>query len=129
MNLNHHNWNNWNNWNNWYNWYKKAQVQYHYVLNCTNLKHGKPIQDMIDEAEDISWEEFNKYISNQELRSIFGDIYDYDNQDNKVGLKIQDDYAVSFHKSFFQGVPCYYLVHSAIEYIFLPGDTNINELV
>ena len=104
------------------NWYKKAQKQYYYALNCTDLESGMPIQEMIDRAEDISWEEFNKHVSNQEIRSIFGNIYDYDDKDNGAGLKFQDDYAVSFHMSFYEGTPCYYLDHSAIEYIFLPGE-------
>lgn len=35
------------------------------------------------------------------------------------GLRLDTDFAVSFHKSHFKGRPCYYIVHSAIEYVFV----------
>jgi len=103
------------------NWYKKAQSQYYYALNCTDLEEGMPIQEMINKEEKVSWEEFNEHVSNAEIRNIFGNIYDYDDKDSGTGLKFQDDYTISFYKSFFEGTPCYYLDHSGIEYIFLSG--------
>jgi len=102
------------------NWYKIAQKQYCYELSCVDLNEGMPIQEMINQSIDISWEEFNEHVSTEQVNMLFGNIYDYDDINNGAGLKIQDDYTVSFHKSYYEGTPCYYLDHSAIEYIFLP---------
>jgi len=42
-----------------------------------------------------------------------------DNGEWNIGFHIKDDWAVSFCKSKYKGKPCYYIVHSGIEYIFL----------
>ena len=34
------------------------------------------------------------------------------------GLRLKDDWAVSFHKSSYDGRPCYYIDHSRIEYVW-----------
>jgi hypothetical protein len=34
------------------------------------------------------------------------------------GLRLKDDYHVSYHKGTFRGRRCFYIVHSAIEYIW-----------
>lgn len=39
---------------------------------------------------------------------------------NEKGLHLKDDYHVEYYRSTYDGVPCYYMKHSAIEYIFLP---------
>ena len=101
------------------NWYRKSQQTYYYVTNCVG-SCGDDITEMTDNAEDVTWEEFNRYVSNDEIRSVMGDFYDYDDKDNDAGLKFQDDWAVSFHKSKYRGMPCYYFDHSAIEYVFCP---------
>jgi len=101
------------------NWYRLAQEQYYFVTDCVSAK-GDDITEMVDEAEDVTWEEFNRHVSNDEIRLVMGDFYDYDDQDNNAGLKFQDDPYVSFHKSVYRGRPCYYFDHSAIEYVFCP---------
>ena len=37
---------------------------------------------------------------------------------SKNGLALSRDYHVRYYKSFYKGVACYYVCHSAIEYIF-----------
>ena len=105
--------------------YRKAQQQFYFATTCVNQPSGEDIEKMTDNAQDISWEEFNKHVSNDEIRKAIGSLYnfqyDYDDQKNGAGLRFQDDYAVSFHRSKFKGIPCYYFVHSAIEYVFLPS--------
>jgi len=101
------------------NWYKKAQKQYYYYKSCVDFDEGMELQEMINRSKEITWKEFNEHVSDDQIRNAIGDIYD------KTNFKIQDDYAVSFHKSFLSGISCYYLDHSAIEYIFLPGNAII----
>lgn len=43
----------------------------------------------------------------------------------RQGLTLKDDWHVSFHRSTFDGKPCYYLVWSAIEFIWTKrGEDN-----
>jgi hypothetical protein len=43
----------------------------------------------------------------------------YDTGRGKRGLRMKNDFAVSFYKSTYQGKPCLYFVWSHIEHIFL----------
>jgi len=91
--------------------YKIAYKQYRYLTNCVS-SNGRDIEEMVDNSKEVSWEEFNRYVSDEEIINAIGDIYgDW--------LAIQDDYAVSFHESKYKGEHCYYLDHSSIEYIFI----------
>ena len=38
--------------------------------------------------------------------------------DKRRGLTMANDYAISFHRSYFRGVRCYYIKWSAIEFIW-----------
>lgn len=40
----------------------------------------------------------------------------------EVGLHLKDDWAVSYHKSTYQNRACFYIRHSAIEYIWTVGN-------
>jgi hypothetical protein len=96
------------------NWYKRANKKYTYETNCVDAK-GEDIEKMVDLSTEITWDEFKKNVSIDEIKYLFGGVYDYG---GGSGLKIQNDYAVSFHKSKYRGKPCYYIDHSSIEYIF-----------
>jgi Tfp pilus assembly protein PilV len=43
----------------------------------------------------------------------------YDTLDDRGGLRLKNDWHVAYYRSVYQGKRCYYLVHSAIEYIWL----------
>lgn len=81
------------------------------------------INAMVDTATEITWKTFRNHIDLQELKSIFpfyswrGEIYNSEGE-LTVTFHIKDDWAVSFYKSNYNNKPCYFLVHSAIEYIF-----------
>lgn len=104
------------------NWYNKAikiaNGQYHYLTNCTQAQ-GDDIEEMVDNATQITYKTFRKYVPLSEIKGVFGGIYDYEDENNGVGLRIQNDDDVSFYKSKHQGRPCFYIYHSAIEYIFV----------
>ena len=89
---------------------------FNYFNNCVGIgsKDVPALHQMIDRARDIKWETLIKHIRTEQVRSLFPD-YEY----NGNGLHIKDDWAVSFCKSRFRGKVCYYIRHSAIEYIFL----------
>ena len=71
---------------------------------------------MIDTAREITYETLLRHVSTDELASVFPD-YEW-GRGKRDGLKLKDDYAVSFYSSTYRGKPCVYVCHSAIEYIF-----------
>ncbi len=94
------------------NWYKKyASGNYFYVTNCVSST-AEDIDSMIDSSKEVSFEEFASHINEEDLAEFI------EGAGYGPWLKIQDDYAVSFHHGTFRGVDAYYIVHSAIEYIY-----------
>ena len=96
----------------------------YYYHTCCVHSTARAINNMVDDAQDITWETFRKHVHWSEVKRIFRD-YSYrrenfmDNGEWNIGFHIKDDWAVSFCKSKYKGKPCYYIVHSGIEYIFL----------
>ena len=82
---------------------------YYYLTNCV-CSYAKDINDMLDKEIDITYNTFFKYVDLHYVERMF-----------KYGkhLRIKNDYAVSYHRSKYKGIPCYYLKHSGIEYIFI----------
>jgi hypothetical protein len=91
--------------------------KYHYLINCVRA-NGRSIEEMIAVGKQVSWKEFSSNVSLKDLRYIFGGIYNFNGNKNN-GLRIQDDYSVSFWKSKFEGQDCYYIDQSRIEYVFV----------
>lgn len=90
--------------------------KFKYFRNCVDHSQREVhlLNDMIDNARDITWKTFSKHCDCKDLIRNLGYVVG-----NENGMKIQDDYAVSFYKSKYNGKPCYYIRHSAIEYIFI----------
>lgn len=78
---------------------------------------------MIENAKEITHRTFVKYVDQRQatdaLSTELGVEYG-----KGTGLTLKDDWSVSYHKSTFKGKQCYYMTHSAIEFIFL----NENEI-
>ena len=87
--------------------------KYQFITNCVNSTYEK-ITDMVNDARDITYETFCKYVDWKDVSEMLG----YALHPSQ-GLMIKNDYAVSFHKSRYEGRPCYYVCWSAIEYIFV----------
>ena len=79
-----------------------------YLTNCVN-SDCESITNMTDTSREITLRTFLRHVSRQEVSALLG----YDRY-----LPISRDWCVRFHKGTYQGMPCYYVVHSAIEYIF-----------
>jgi hypothetical protein len=65
---------------------------------------------MVGRARDVTYRTLRSHVA-EDLNEMFG-------YKRGWGLSLATDYAVSFHKGSFRGVPCYYIDHSAIEHIF-----------
>lgn len=85
-----------------------------YQTNCVNAV-GFDIQEMVDKSEEITLTTFRKYAGGlEELEKSMG----YDTGHERGGLRLSNDWAVSFYRSQYKGRPCVFMVHSAIEYIW-----------
>jgi hypothetical protein len=78
-----------------------------FITDCVSAK-GSDIQDMVDRAREITYRTISTYC---ELSDVFG----------HPSPSLKKDWAVRFFKSKYQGLPCYYVCHSAIEYVFIPA--------
>lgn len=75
------------------------------IGNCTEL-NGDDIEDMVNQSEEITAEEFRMHVSNPIV--IHGQGF---NEYSKY-------YCVGFYKSNFRGKPCVYTEHSRIEFVY-----------
>lgn len=84
-----------------------------YLTDCTHSTF-ELITTMTEQAEEISYSELLENVTQKELDSVFS-MY--------VGIEdiltLESDYAVSYYKGYYNGVPCVYVCHSMIEYIFI----------
>ncbi|KKL89527.1 hypothetical protein LCGC14_1913750 [marine sediment metagenome] len=93
-----------------------------FITSCVNST-AELINEMIDGAIEVEWATFRKRVGIEEIRRVFP-YYSYRGEThNKDGeltfpMHIKDDWGVTFWRSNYNGERCYYLEHSAIEYIF-----------
>lgn len=92
---------------------------YRYITNCVDSTE-ELISSMIQSAaaEEMSFEAFIAALGNgcplagrSHLDAAFPSY-------GQAGFDISDDYHVRYHASAFDGMPCLYVVHSAVEYVF-----------
>ena len=79
---------------------------YVFTTTCVNST-ADLILDMVDRAREVTWRTFARHIPRHELRAYF-----------PGPPALERDYRVRFYRSFFAGRRCYFLVHSAIEYVW-----------
>lgn len=91
---------------------------YRYFTNCVNSTE-RAINDMRAVATDVSYEQFAHQCHGlPEWAEQMG----YSKNPGKSGnLTLRKDFHVSYHRSKYKGRTCYYLIHSAIEYIWTLG--------
>lgn len=97
--------------------------RFHYLTNCVNSNDGPGITEMVDWAREIGWPTFRRHVPIEEVKALFpyysykGERFAPDGQPT-APMHLKDDWAVSFWSSKYRGRQCYYLVHSATEYIW-----------
>ncbi len=87
---------------------------FRYLTCCVNST-AKLIGTMIDAARDITLRTFLRRVPAAELREVFPG-YAWGPQ---KGLHLKDDWHITCHKSRYGGQSCYFVIHSAIEYVFV----------
>jgi 8-oxo-dGTP pyrophosphatase MutT (NUDIX family) len=92
--------------------------RFRYVTNCVNGPHGsggEAIHEMTERSRDISYAALLGAVGRKGLAEVFPS---YDWSRRPMDLTMQKDYHVRYYRSVWRGIPCVYVVHSAIEYIF-----------
>lgn len=94
--------------------------EFKYETCCVN-SDAESIIAMVDNAKDVTLTTFLRQCDASDLLLDLG----Y----NKM-FPIKKDWHVKYFKSTYKGKPCYYMVHSAIEYVFCKnkltkGDTMV----
>ena len=92
------------------------QKKTYYYQTCGINSTARAINEMVDQAREVKLATLERHCVDLDK---WKEVNDYSCQNHKGFMKLEDDYAVSFHKSKYLGRPCYYMVHSSIEYIWV----------
>lgn len=85
-----------------------------YETCCVDAPNGELIDALKENARQISYRTFRRHCEGvDEWAASKG----YDRRSDQ-GVTLKGDWAVSFHKSTYDGRPCYYICWSGIEYIW-----------
>ncbi len=89
---------------------------------CCVQSDAESIQDMVDQAREISLATFRRHCDCEDWERDMGYA-----RGREAGIHLKNDYHVSFHRSRFRGHPCCFAVHSAIEYVFIDREAAQTE--
>lgn len=98
-----------------------SQPDYHYIGNCTMRENAPYLEDMYEDGTEISFTELVQALGKDLLAETFPQ---FDWSDHPTDLTMENDYAVSYYRSTFNGHPCYYVQESGIESIFVGVDVE-----
>ena len=85
-----------------------------YETCCVNST-AELITDMVERAREVTLTTLRRHCAGL-VEWEKCQLYATGNR--RGGLRLAKDYAVSFFKSVYNGKPCYFIKHSAIEYIW-----------
>jgi hypothetical protein len=95
---------------------------YVFHTSCVNST-SEAITDMVDIAEDLTERQFlimaAKHGFKGDVLSNLGYTAWSQSCDRTAGALFEDDWGISCHRSYYLGVPCLYVCHSGIEYIWI----------
>jgi len=80
-------------------------------LTCCINSTAELIGDMVDKSREITLATFLRHVSRADIYSVLDGYGKH--------FSINRDWHVSYYKSKYDGKSCYYIVHSAIEYVFV----------
>jgi len=89
-------------------------------LTCCVASTAAKIRAMRDRERRIGYATARKAIGGETLDD-WASAMRYDTGSERGGLRLQNDFAVSYYRSVYDGKPCVFIEHSAIEYIFVRG--------
>lgn len=86
-----------------------------YLTRCTDLSTGD-VADLLEMTDKGHYIQYNTFARNTEWKELARELGYVIGREK--GLKLYEDYHVSFYKSTWRGEECYYMKWSAIEFIF-----------
>ena len=94
-------------------------MTYQFYSSCVSTPESEvpTLHRMIDDAIDITRKTFLQHVNRPEFAEMELEM-GYCAHPSQ-GLTMAADWHVSYHRSHWKGVRCYYFRHSAIEYYFL----------
>lgn len=90
------------------------KIQYR---TCCVDSTAEAIHAMVDKAREVTYRTFRKHVP-AAVMDEWASNQGYDVGHQRGGLRLRSDWHVSYHKSVYRGHNCWYIRHSAIEYIF-----------
>ena len=89
---------------------------YHFAITCVNST-GPKIDALQESARKITYRTFRAALGGAELdRWAAAMLYDTGNE--RGGLRLMHDWAVTYNRGTYDGRPALFIVHSAIEHIW-----------
>ena len=89
--------------------------QWECVTTCV-YSTAELINNMVNAAREIKYETALRHLGAELLAEIFPG-YTW-GKGTRQGLRLKDDYHVSYYRSRFEGKPCLYVEWSGIEHVF-----------
>jgi hypothetical protein len=93
------------------------------AFRCVDLQAGDDVDElraMVERSRDISFETFARNVDWKPLAQSMG----YAVEPGASGMRLDADRGVAFHSSSWRGESVYYLVHSAIEFVYRRQDPS-----
>jgi hypothetical protein len=91
--------------------------QYVFEISCVDagMANVDALHTMTDNAREVTLDTIRQHCAGlAEWEKSMG----YDTGNERGGLRLKNDWHVTFHKSVYRKRRCYYIRHSAIEYIW-----------
>lgn len=94
-------------------------MSYRFETTCVSAR-GEDINAMTRAAKEVSYRTMLKHVGADAFLEVQKQLgYDVPGHGERIGLTMKKDWAVSYHRSTYQGRPCFYFVWSHIEHIFV----------
>lgn len=93
---------------------------YRFLTRCTDV-HPSDVDALhatIEARQEISMRTFWSKVDRRELANLFPG-YLWDPYDRGRGLRMRDDFFITYYRSTWKGRRCYYVLWSGIEHIFV----------
>jgi hypothetical protein len=93
---------------------------YTYLTCCVDVHRSEAdvLHATIEARQEISRRTFMSKVSRAEMADLFPG-YLWNPYDRGRGLRMADDFCVSYYRSTWKGKRCYYVLWSGIEFIFV----------
>ena len=98
-----------------------------YRGNCISIGDGDAINDMKDNAREITYGTFMRYCDTRSVQEVARSL-EYDYSSNHGGISLRSDPYVSYWRSRYKGLEVVYFAWSGIEHVFCARELTTEEV-